>query len=253
MHSCLSCCYTSQEIWLLDKQIGLTFARCKEALKTKKLLTWTRQLGKPKVVELKVGCRLERSWSWTDKSLDNFALVLENGWRQSPNVVRFLNKIVAWRTVDNYGIFFDLPHSSTSLFLCQSCYEFFEDRTWNNREIRMALARIDASCAFEEAFRGATCLRRKAIIFQRGLFDFLTKLIFGKFAMREGVLRGYFELFSWQKSLLGLFHIVRKSWGAIVELLDKEICGVFRFVVGGSFDGAEFLQRRLFRDSMVPL
>jgi hypothetical protein len=78
-------------------------------------------------------------------------------------------------------------------------------------------------------------------------------LIFGKFAMREKVLRGYFELFSWQKSLLGLFHIVRKSWGAIVELLDKEICGVFRFVVGGSLHGAEFLQRRLFRDSMVPL
>ena len=145
--------------------------------------------------------------------------------------------------------FFDLPHSSTSLFLCQSCYEFFEDRTWINREIRMASARIDASCAFEEAFRGATCLWRKAIIFQRDLFDFFTKLIFGKFAMREEVLRGYFELFSWQKSLVGLFfHIVRKSWGAIVEFLEKEVRGAFFLIVWGSLEGAKVLQRRLFND-----
>ena len=168
----------------------------------------------------------------------------------SPNVGKFLNKIVARRTIDNGAfslICLILPHY---LFLCQSRCEFFGDQTWNHGEVRMTSVGVDASCALEEVFRGAFSLvSREAIIFQRGLFDFFTKLIFGKFAMREEVLRGYFELFSWQKSLVGLFHIVRKSWGAIVELLDKEICGVFRFVVGGSLDGAEFLQR----DSMVPL
>ena len=47
--------------------------------------------------------------------------------------------------------------------------------------------------------------------------------------------------------------ITYREGGAIVDLLDKEIRGVFRFVGGGSLDGAEFLHRRIFRDSMVPL